>query len=205
MKPVFNKKTQLAEQILKVLEGRPTKDTKYSYPEIELMVEQELALQIKINLFSNYRVGEAINPGQYLVTFEDVPVKTSESRNRDYIDLPAQFIDLPGGKGVWSIGPMGNDWDKFIPLKSGSTNFGRINNVPFLQDNVGFEIEGMRAMFTKDLIKDGLTDCLVQLVTTSVPDINITADMDILVIKGVLEILGVEKASDKSNDESESR
>ncbi len=205
MKPVFNKKTQLAEQILKVLEGRPSGDAKFSFREIELMVEQELATQIKINLFSNYKVGEAINPGQYLVTFEDVPVKHSESRNRDYIDLPARFIDLPGGKGVWSIGPMGNDWNKFIPLKSGATNFASIDNVPFLQDNVGYEIEGMRAMFTKEMINSSLTECLVQLVTSNVPDINVTGDMDISIINGVLAILTGENASDKSSDNSEAR
>lgn len=205
MKPAFDKKTQLAEQIIKILEGRLSKDMKYSFREVELMVEQELALQIKINLFSNYKVGEAINPGQYLVTFEDVPVKRSESRNRDYIDIPARFVDLPGGKGLWSIGAMGNDYNKFIPLKAGSANFTTIYQVPFLQDNVGYEVEGMRAMFTKDLINAGIDSCLVQLVATNTPEINITSDMDMMVIKGVLEILGIEKQSDKVNDNAEAR
>lgn len=205
MKPVFDKKRQLSEQIFKILEGRPTTDSKYSFNQIELLVEQQLAYQIRVNLFSNYKVGEPINPGQYLVTFEDVPVKNNESRNRNYIDLPARFVDLPGGKGVWSIGPMGNDWDKFLPVKSGSTNFGKIYNAPFLQGNVGFEVEGMRAYFTKDLLIDNLTECLVHLVTTNVPDINITSDMDMSVIKGVLDLLETEKSSDKVNDNSESR
>lgn len=205
MQPIFNKEEQLAEQILKVLEGRPSNDNKFSWKEIVLMVKQQLALQIKINLFTNYKMGEAINPGQYLVTFEDVPVKTNTSRNRDYIDLPARFVDLPGGKGVWSIGPMGNDWDKFIPLKAGASNFGRIHNVPFLQDNVGYEVEGMQAMFTKDLIDNGLTTCLVQLVTTDAVVLNITQDMDSAVIRGVLEILGAEAPSDKVDDNNEAR
>jgi hypothetical protein len=205
MQPVFNKAEQLGEQILKILEGRPSNDNKFSWNQIILMVKQELALQIKINLFTNYKVGEAINPGQYITTFEDVPVKTSASRNRDYIDLPARFVDLPGGKGVWGIGPMGNDWNKFIPVKAGATNFGSIHNVPFLQGNVGYEIEGMRALFTKDLIDNGLTSCLVQLVTTDVVDVNITQDMDTAVIKGVLAILGIEAASDKIDDNNESR
>lgn len=205
MKPTFDKKRQMAEQILKVLEGQPSKDNKYTINEIELMVEQQYAYQIKVSLFSSYKVGEAINPGQYVVTFEDVPVKTSITRKRDYIDLPARFVDLPGGRGLWSIGPMGNDYDKFIPLKLGSANFSKVYNVPFLQDNVGFELEGLRAYFTKDLIVNNLTSCLVQLVTPADPNFNIPADFDMSVIQGVLTLLGIEKEPDNVSDNNEAR
>jgi hypothetical protein len=204
MKPVFDKKKQLTEQIFKILEGKPTGDAKYSLKQIELLVEQQLAYQMKINLFSNYKIGEAINPGQYLTTFEDVPVKTNTGRNRDYINLPARFVDLPGGKGVWSVGPMGNDYDKFIPLKSGAANFSKVFNTPFLQGNIGFEVEGLKVYFSEKIIND-IENCLVQLVTPDSVDINITADMDVAVIGGVLQILSVEAPSDKINDNSEAK
>jgi hypothetical protein len=202
MKPAFNKKKQLAEQILIILEGKPTGDIKYTLNQIELLVEEQIAYQMKVNLFSNYKVGEAINPGQYITTFEDVPVKNSAGRNRNYIDLPARYIDLPGVKGVWSIGPMGNDYDKFIPLKLGAANFTILDASPFLQGNIGYEVEGLRAFFTSEIIND-ITACLVQLVTPNTVDLNITPDMDMMVIKGVLELLSVEPPSDKVNDNNE--
>lgn len=202
MQPTFNKKTQLAEQILIILEGKPTGDAKYTLKQIELLVEEQISLQMKINLFSNYKMGEAINPGQYITTFEDVVVRNNTSRNRNYIDIPARFIDLPGGKGVWSIGPMDNDYSKFIPLPLGAANFTTTQNVPFLQGNVGFEVEGLKAYFTETIITDYPT-VLVQLVTPDVLDLNITRDMEMAAINGVVQLLSVEAPSDKVNDNKE--
>jgi hypothetical protein len=202
MQPVFNKKTQLAEQVLIILEGKPSGDAKYSLNEIELLVEQQLAYQMKINLFTNYKLGEQINPGQYIATFENCPVKNNAGRNRNYIDLPARFLDLPGGKGVWSIGPMGNDYAKYIPLKLGAANFYSIHDAPFLQGNVGYEVEGLKVY----LIGAPTAHLhVVQLVTPSDVDLNITADMDTSVINSVVQILSQENRSDKSSDNSETR
>lgn len=202
MQPAFSKHKQLAEQILIILEGKPSGDTKYSINEIMLLVEQQLAYQMKMNLFSNYKLGEQINPGQYITTFEDCPVKNNSGRNRNYIDLPARYVDLPGGKGVWSIGPMGNDYTRYIPLKLGAANFYSISDAPFLQGNIGFEVEGLKAYLI------GAPSAflhLVQLVTPSLVDINITADMDMDVISSVVRILSQEKDSDKSSDNAETR
>lgn len=202
MQPAYSKHKQLAEQILIILEGKPSGDVKYSLKEIELLVEQQLAYQMKMNLFSNYKLGEPINPGQYIATFEDCPVKHNAGRNRNYIDLPARYVDLPGGKGVWSIGPMGNDYSRYIPLRLGAANFTTTHDAPFLQGNIGFEVEGLKAYLI------GAPSAflhLVQLVTPSLVDINITADMDTAVISGVVQLLSVEKDSDKSSDNSEAR
>jgi hypothetical protein len=202
MQPTFNKKTQLAEQILIILEGKPTGDAKYTLKQIELLVEEQIALQMKINLFSNYKVGEPINPGQYITTFEDVVVRNNASRNRDYIDLPARFIDLPGGKGVWSIGPMDYASSRFIPLPLGASNFTSYQNALFLQGEVGCEVEGLKAYFTENIIADDPT-VLVQLVTPDVLDLNITRDMEMAAINGVVQLLSVEAPSDKVNDNKE--
>jgi hypothetical protein len=202
MKPAFNKQRQLAEQILIILEGKPSGDIKHSFDEIMLLVEQQLAYQMKMNLFSNYKLGEQVNPGQYITTFEDCPVKNNASRNRNYIDLPARYVDLPGGKGVWSIGPMGNDYAKYIPLRLGAANFTAISDAPFLQGNVGYEVEGLKAYLI------GAPTAflhIVQLVTPNEVDLNITADLDMQVIQSVVQILSVEKDSDKSSDNSETR
>ena len=205
MKPPFDKKRQLAEQIQKVLDGRVTKDSKFTLQEIELLIEQAFADAVKTTLFDNYRVGEAIAPGQFIVTFESVPVKRSETRNRDYIDIPARFVSLPGNKGLWSIGPMGNDFTKFIPVSLGATNFTTVYATPFLQGNIGYELEGLKAFFTQD-IKSTLPSCIVQLVTASTDvDFNISPDIDMIVIKSVLQILGVEGPTDKVDDENETR
>jgi hypothetical protein len=202
MKPIFNKKAQLAEQIMNVLEGKVSGDMKYTYAQIELMVEQQLAYQMKASLFSNYKVGEPINPGQFITSFEDVPVKRNDSRKRDYIDLPARFIDLPGVKGVWAIRAMGNDYNTFIPLRLGSSNFTTVDETPFLQGNIGYEVEGLKAYFIPQ-IKDNITSCLVQLVTPNSVDLNIPADFDSLVIDAVISRLVNEKDSDKIADNAE--
>jgi hypothetical protein len=201
MQPVYSKHKQLSEQILIILEGKPSGDIKYSINEIMLLVEQQLAYQMKMNLFSSYKLGEQINPGQYIATFEDCPIHTNSGRNRNYVNLPARYVDLPYGKGVWSIGPMGNDYEKYIPLRLGSANFTTTHDVPFLQGNTGFEVEGTRAYF----IGTVPSHCLVQLVTPDLVDINITADMDMQVITSVVQILSQENDSNKSSDNSEAR
>jgi hypothetical protein len=202
MQPVFNKQRQLAEQILIILEGKLSGDNKHTINEIILFVEQQLAYQMKVNLFSNYKLGEPMNPGQYIATFEDCPVKNNSARNRNYIDLPARYVDLPKNRGVWSIGPMGNDYEKYIPVPLGAANFTTTHDAPFLQGNVGYEIEGLKAY----LIGEPSSFLhLVQLVTPSDVDLNITADIDMLVIQDVLKLLMVEKPSDKSSDNSEAQ
>jgi hypothetical protein len=201
MQPSFSKHKQLAEQVLIILEGKPSGDNKHTLNEIMLLVEQQLAYQMKMNLFSNYKLGEQINPGQYIATFEGVPRKNNAGRNRNYIDLPARYLDLPYGKGVWSIGPMGNDYTKYIPLRLGAANFTTTQDAPFLQGNIGFEVEGLRAYF----IGTVPASFIVQLVTPDLVDINITADMDMDVINSVIRLLSVEKASDKSSDNSEAQ
>jgi hypothetical protein len=200
MQPVFDKKKQLAEQIWKILDGKLVQDSKYSFAEIELMVEQQLAYQMKASLFSGYKVGEAINPGQFITTFESVPVQTNSARSRKYIELPARYVDLPGGKGVWSIGPMGDDYTKYIPLRLGAANFTTIDDSPFLQGNIGYEVEGMTAYFTSN---SAPATVLVQLVTPNTLELNIPADFDTLVIEGTLKLLGLERESDKVNDNEE--
>ncbi len=96
---------------------------------------------------------------------------------------------------------MGNDYEKYLPLRLGAANFTTISDAPFLQGNTGFEVEGTRAYF----IGTVPSHCLIQLVTPDLVDINITADMDMQVISSVVQILSVEKDSDKSSDNSEAR
>jgi hypothetical protein len=189
---------QVAEQILRILNGGDynVADSKWDIREIELLVGQVTSKLVTKSIYEKYLLGERDSFGQYLTTFFGVPVKKYESRNLFYIDIPAKYISLPRNGGVNSIGPEANEFVKYIPCEVGILNMYGTRDVPFLQGNVGYWLEGMKAYFTREVVGP----LVVKLHTTSDIEANVPEEMQADVILACLQILQGAKPEDKLND-----
>lgn len=193
-------KRQIAEQVLRILNGGDysVSDSKWDIREIELVVSQNTAKLVRNRIYEQYSLGEADSLGQYIATFRGVPVKNDAERNLKYIDIPAKYLSLPKNRGVNSIGPEKNEFVKFIPCDIGILNFYGTRNVPFLQGNTGYWLEGLKAYFTKEVTGP----LVVKLVTTADVDENIPDDMQSDIIVMTLAYFQA-KPEDKLNNANE--
>lgn len=183
--------TRLAEQIMRLLNGGDysVSDSKWDIREIELAVEQFASKLIRLRVFEDYAMGEEMAVGQYLATFTGEPVKKDSVRNLSYIDIPVQYINLPKGRGIQSIGPEANESLKYIPCESGIMSYTNLRQAPFLQGNIGYWTEGQKAFFTSDITGN----VIIKLVTGQ----NVIADMESDIVNQVYFIYRTEKPEDK--------
>lgn len=202
------KKTQLAEQAHRIINGGDiSNDAKFSIDDVMLMVDQAVNFYVKSSLFEGWSSGEGFEPSQFIVTFNNVPVKHDKDRNQDYIELPAKYIDLPKNRGLWSIGPMKHPAQTFVPVTMNSLLF-QTRSAPYLQNRVGFFAEGKYVFFTRNIkTDDGLDEVLVRLVLASADDdtINIPADLEPKIIEYVVGMLSETPPEDKSTDANATR
>lgn len=207
LKPTYDKKTQMAEQVHRLISGgNPKKDSPYHIREIELHIENALNNRIRIDMFEMMNSGDRAINGQYLVTFSDVQVSKDNSRGVSFINLPAKYISLPNNKGLWSIRPMGNERGSFIPVRAGSENFTDVRDAPHLQGRIGYKPEGNRAVFTQDLTNLSIEKVLVQLVVAADSnrlEVNVPANIEQDVIEYVYKLMLQKLPEDKVNDNNE--
>lgn len=195
----YTKKQQLAEQIHRLLDGgAPSSDTVYDPREIQLFVDQALAYFIKVSILQGMNAGDPDIAEAYTVTFPSVTVLKDEALLLNYVDIPAQYLNLPKNGGLKSIRPQVSSFppdsvvpiiNSFIPIGNGGMNFVQGHAGPFLQGNVGFWGEGNRAYFDQDILKIGIQKVILQLITTSSEAINISLDLEQQVIEYVFNLM----------------
>ncbi len=209
---MFTTKLKISDQILRRLEGGDVSDdSRYDPREIILLIEQALATLVKGNHIQNLRLGETTIGSQYISSFFNVEVKHSPCLTMTFSEIPSSYLDLPNGKGVHQISNMKDQENSFIPVRNGFSTL--YNNSPAknLEGRIGYYLEGNRIYYLKDLIKEGCNDVLVKLVVPSPSNIAddepypIGTDMEFLVIKEVLQIMGVSIPTDDANDKSNKR
>ena len=182
---------RIAEQVMRLLNGGDysVSESKWDIREIELSTSQYASKLIRMRAFEEYAIGEGQSFGQYLATFVGEEIKRDTVRNLSYIDIPEKFISLPKGRGVHSIGPEGNEFVKYIPCNPDVLNFTGTRNAPFLQGNVGYWVEGMKALFTEE-IKGKV---IVKLITGA----ELVKDMESDIVAQVYQLYRTEKPEDK--------
>lgn len=151
-------KFRLAEEILKWISGAGIPAaTNTSLNEIKIAIGQVCNQLLKVDYFQiNGKMGETIPNGSVLGLYEDIEVTTWKGRSQAVI--PIKPIKLPRNMGVWSITPSDDPTNEFIPLQMGQLNL--IKSQPMLNDllgQVGYEVYGDKAIFSKDLTIPGET------------------------------------------------
>jgi hypothetical protein len=196
----YTQKYQLAEQIHRMLDGgAPSIDSVYDPREIELLVDQVLSMYIKKDILENMTIGEYGTKDQYVVTYTNLAVLKDEDRNLFYTVIPAKYMTLPGGRGLQSVGPMGNEFDKFIPIGYGGANFSRSRGTPLVQNNVGFWAENGKVFYNVDMSVRNISKVIMQLITTE-GDVMIPLDLQAQVIDAVVNMLKPNQVPDNLND-----
>lgn len=188
-------KRLLAEQVLKILTPRVTKDVKIDIRECELAVSQcrdniavsvltPAAYQDEMDLFGG---------------FVSQPEAITVQKTNDgvyYATLPARPLDLPKNMGVYAVYGREDMSTQLFPVGINFTAMFKDNEARGLEGNTGYSLHTDRLIFHGD-INDG--DGLYVVLVKSGFDIPsrgffpIPPSYEREVVRGALEMLSVEK------------
>lgn len=178
----------ITEQINRLYSRYIDKDnSKLDDREIRLHVCQVVNTLFKLEHLNGFNSEAAI--GVYNLT--------SNKGETDYVKLPVSPISLPEGQGVHRVYKTGCPWKPYIPIRSGDFDVVQGTVTEFLEGQVGYYREGMFLRFTRS-IPDEIT---VKLIVSDPSKIGgndplpIPSDMELEVIKGVFQLLGLGQIS----------
>ena len=195
-------KRRIAEQILRIAQGGdPAGASNMKLPEVMLLVEQSLNELLKIERFKNIAEGDRYPVDLMIATYDNVAVTTYKDTSK--CTLPAIPIALSRGRGVWQISKTDSPSEPFIPIQPGQ--WALIKNQRILGELsgiIGYEVNGKEAIFTQNLPGQGIDEVMIKLLVVDFSQLSetdllpIPADMELQVIKNVLELLGVYQRED---------
>lgn len=100
-------KKKLAYEIIRLLSAGPKpKDSKLDLRYVMTEVIQAVNASIKREHYQVMNDGQRQVTPLAIATYRDQPVLNDETFNRNYIDLPSFYIQLPGGVGLQSVRPQ---------------------------------------------------------------------------------------------------
>lgn len=205
-------KKKLAEEIQRIYARYADKeniDRSLDAREVKVMIEQAMNKILKAQTFERFRDGYIDVPRCNLINYTSIAITADASNNRSYADLPAIPMSLPMDMGVWQITATGNPHAAYIPISAqdwavmgvsyaNGSQTGGINS-SYLEQQVGYYVEGKRVYFTSDISDLSTVD--IQLL---VSDLSQLGDNDILplspeyevdVIQAVLQMIGLGQIS----------
>lgn len=136
-------KSQLAEQVLRALaEGDPSSDFPIKLTEVILMLPS----------VAHGIIADEMNSGmldtRWLTDFEDVPILTDTAKKLKYSDIPANYISLPDGMGLYHISTMLDQEAKFKMVQPTFNAMYKGMEAKNLYGYVGYWVEGQRIYYT---------------------------------------------------------
>lgn len=198
----------LAEQAQRILGGR-TDDTDYDKRELLLSVKQGISYHVRQRYFLSKQDDVAEIPDILIKTYSGdsaLDVIDDESMGDCYAVLPSTVMDLPHGQGITLVAPSGQPKGAFIPVPNTFGSMYYDLDSSCLQGRVGFYQDGKKIRFENMPQNKKPKKVMVRLVApadTLADDdsIDIPADMQLEVLRGVLEIYGVYQKQDEINDQ----
>lgn len=113
-------KYRIAEQCRNIITGlKSPDDSKVSYQELMVFVNQAFAYAVKMSLFANKKEGETDINGTFIYPFDNVAIALDSDKNMYYAELPAAYIDLPVDMGFQHISWQQSQDDPFVLLRNG--------------------------------------------------------------------------------------
>jgi hypothetical protein len=178
-------KFRISEQILRLMKGNPTVESRFHRKEVELLVQQVSNQLLKAEHFNvNMAGGDTVPPNCMIYTYESVPVTTYKT-TKSKAELPAIPINLPKGMGVFHVSKTDDIDNPFVPIPPGL--WGIVKPQDLLGDLsglIGYEVVGGSVVFTKNLPGLGIDNVFMRLVGV---DISTVGDYDILPISADME------------------
>lgn len=154
---------QMAQRILRLLNaGDLVRDKKFEEREIILELRDAAHYIMKGKWFQDQGMKELGIPSHYITTFRGVEVQVDDQGN-NYIDLPAEYIQLPMDMGIRSVWPdIGNkelDKTPMIPIPNQGMSL-IYNSLPagVLEMEWAFYVEQQKVYFETRMGKTLLTN-----------------------------------------------
>jgi hypothetical protein len=114
-------KKQIAQSVQDYLaNGTASNESQVDLRDIYVVLDRVTNKYAKLGMFANMQMGDRNVAECYIVTFEDVPILRDPRTEMRYSVLPARIMDLPNGRGIDSVYPMG---DRSKALKRVPSNF----------------------------------------------------------------------------------
>ena len=181
-------KRLIADQVLyRLYGGNPDSSAPVQLPDVYKALEQKINAQYALQQYSlNLPSGSTIPNNIALATYDNVIISPMAG-NQSYATLPVTPISLPRNAGINEIRPnissTGNInllGDPFIPLQAGQGYLLQADKLlNGLFGGVAYEINGKKAIFSKNLIPLGVTKCQMKLVVFDMSQYGETDDLPI--------------------------
>lgn len=84
---------------------------------------------------------------RWLTSFDNVPVLDDEAKGLKYVEIPANYLDLPNNIGLYHISPQLDQKNKFKPVKASFLSMYNGLEAEDLMGYVGYWPEGSRIYF----------------------------------------------------------
>ena len=207
---------KITEQIYRIYSGgNPSDDAEITKSDIKLLVGQSINKFLKSEYFNVNRKmdGSYFPPHAMISTYKITTGLATYETSKAKVKLPIFPISLPRDMGVWSVSPVGDADQQYIPLQSGQyTLLSSQDVLKYLDYQTGYYVDGQYLIFTKDITASpfNVSQLKVRLLTVDATVLDdydyvaLPADMEDVVIKDVLQFLGVvpklvDKVSDSNN------
>jgi hypothetical protein len=200
---------KLYEQIHRILTGG---DQAVASPferlEIIEAIGQVINSLLKAESYAGMTDGDIPPSGLILAHYGGIAVAQYKT-NYALATLPAVPVRLPKNMGVFSIGPTDDPFCSYIPVPAGL--YQMISEEPLISDVLGqvaYEIRGNKVVFTTNIVAASPSVTAVDMVLV-VMDIStlsdteplpIPAEMEVQVITGVLQLLGIKPPTNDKVD-----
>lgn len=200
---------KITEQILRLAKGRDVAmSSDLKHDEVVELVNQAINKRLKVESYAILNekdiTGDLVPNGLVIASYENIAV-TQYKTNYSKCTLPATPVRLPKGMGVYHIGGESDPFNSYIPVPAGLWQM--VSREPLISDllgQIGYEVIGNNVIFTSDLtsLTPAITEVAMRLIVMDISQytdyeaLPIPADMEMDIIKDVLEVLGVKQPAD---------
>lgn len=201
---------KITEQILRLAKGRDASmASTLKHDEVVELVNQVINKRLKVESYAILNekelTGDIVPNGLVIASYENIAV-TQYKTNYSKCTLPATPVRLPKGMGVYHIGGENDPFNSYIPVPAGLWQM--VSREPLISDllgQIGYEVIGNKeVLFTSDLtsLTPAVTEVAMRLVVMDISQytdyeaLPVPADMEVDIIRDVLEVLGIKQPAD---------
>ena len=138
-------RTLIAEQAQRIIQGGDVNsDVQVTKEELETYVDQCFGKYIVASYYENRNAdGENNVNGTFIYSFVE-NVKYDKQRCKHYAPISSSYVNLPNGMGLYSVSPVQDEFNTFVPLRTDFLALTRGTLVANLEGNKGYYIENTR-------------------------------------------------------------
>jgi hypothetical protein len=204
---ILTSKNKLADQILRLLDGRTTRDSDILIEEIYVAIEQTLADVVRYRYFEDKQDDIGYIDGNLIIPYKNQEVLKDEDISEYYVCLPSNYAAMPGGMGVSFVSGMGDQTNAYVPVSSNFKSLFRNLKSACMGGRNTFRVEDGRIYLPSfdDKSNPAPSKIMVKLVAgiggkTPYEEFSIPSDMQKVVVDSVFQIYVNKQPSDYVND-----